>query len=73
MFPLTPEFEVTALSCHSGVGTLRPIPKKSCIFSFSLALKILLLLLTSSKLMQIQFGIDILHITPILPASTCFS
>lgn len=63
-------FPLPLLLCHSGVDTLKPIPKKSCIFSFSLALRILLLLHISGK---IQFGTDVLHTAPILPASTCLS
>ena len=39
----------------------------------ALALKILLLLHTSSKVMQMQFGIDILHLTPVLQAPICLS
>lgn len=68
MFPPTLKFEVTALLCHSHVGALIPSPKKKCIFSFGLTLEILLLLQTSSKMMEIQFGIDILYMTPVLPA-----
>lgn len=29
--PLHPSFEVTALFCHSRMGTLKPVPKKNCV------------------------------------------